>query len=727
MAVVISGKPDCGMLKLRAPNCMFPPARASRRKATVCVQALVLASVAVLLLAGRVSAAFSPQLPPRDTAPSIAAHGTFAPSAVAPSSFAAAGADVGQADRPADGGSLRKNWVKVSLILILNTIVIAGCVYLVVEWRYAPGMRRKLERAIALHEHDLQQHKETAEALGEVVRAREELAQIVDYSPAVCFLWRSKEPWPVEFVSENVNQFGYAKQDFNEGGRCFTDIVHPDDLSRVRKELAGHDAGREDTFLQEYRVVTSDSRERWIENRIWARRNSAGEVTQYQGILLDVTDRKEAEEKLRRAKRDLEDANQRLEQAIDRVQDLAVQVGAANAAKSNLLVSINREVRTRVHEIVGTSHLLVDSQVTPEQTEYVGGIHCSAQDLLSLLDDIVRSPGIAAGGPTLQAMDFDLAQLLDQIGREFAVQAHAKKLVFRTEIVPDVPSKLTGDPGRLCQVLSHLIENAVAYTDQGSVINTVTLEARAGGKASLRFSVTDTGVGIPEDRLDSIFEPIIATDSAPAGTHRDTGLGLAIAKHLTEALDGQIGVRSTVGSGSTFWVVLSFKEQTAASLADGGGHADAGVDDGMAGDLMAVCPATAVSGHILVAEDNRLSRMVAVKTLEKLGHDVYAVETGRQVVDALATTHYDLVLCDVDMPEMDGFEATAIIRDPESEVLNHTIPVVAMTAHASPGDRERCLAVGMDNYLSKPVTRKDLARIVAQYLPAGEQAEPPPA
>jgi signal transduction histidine kinase/ActR/RegA family two-component response regulator len=373
---------------------------------------------------------------------------------------------------------------------------------------------------------------------------------------------------------------------------------------------------------------------------------------------------------------------------------------SANVAKSQFLATISHEFRTPLNGILGTTELLLDSSLTPNQRRFAKTAHLSATALLALVDDVIDLSRIEAGKFTLRHTSFDLRALVDEAMDLMAAIARDKPISLNHHLPPQLPERLLGDPVRLRQLLVNLLHNGVKFTDRGSVTLSVALQGfDDAGALRLRFEVRDTGQGIAQDYLDSVFDAFTQADASTTRRHGGSGLGLAIAKDLTELMGGRLGVTSRLGEGSTFWFELALQPAV-------GAPAKAPPPPIEMGELAA---------HVLLAEDDSVNQMVVEAMLTRLGCIVEVAADGNAALGAATRRHYDLILMDCHMPAMDGFEATRRIRDDEFERGRGHTPIVALTADALAGDRERCIESGMDDYMTKPVSSAMLAACVERW------------
>ncbi len=483
--------------------------------------------------------------------------------------------------------------------------------------------------------------------------------------------------------AQSLKILGYSEADLPWTREKWLEHMHPEDRARVDPAIQERMADPSTrTWQMEYRSRHRDGSWRWILAQARVVRDNAGKLIRMTGTHIDLTEQKERERVLAAAK---------------------VAADEANQAKSDFLANMSHEIRTPMHGILGMSRLLAESALTPEQGEYLEGIETSARSLLALVNDVLDFAKVESGKMELELAPFDLAQLLADLERQYRAAAREKNLEMHVEV--DLPGQthFVGDAHRLRQILINLLGNALKFTRQGSVHLRASRRSRPGQTPVVRLEVTDTGIGIAEDATSALFQPFSQVDTSRARRFEGTGLGLSICRRLTDLMGGQIGVISKPGEGSTFWLEADLPEADATETPMGRAKSDSGSLE------------VQRSGHVLVVEDNLINQRIMLARLGKLGLQADIAANGREAISAVEHKAYDLVLMDCQMPEMDGYAATRLMRS--SALLQVArVPIVAMTANAMPGERERCHEAGMSGFLSKPINEKELVKLIDHWL-----------
>jgi signal transduction histidine kinase/CheY-like chemotaxis protein len=387
----------------------------------------------------------------------------------------------------------------------------------------------------------------------------------------------------------------------------------------------------------------------------------------------------------------------------EHMQSLLAEAQQASRLKSEFLANMSHEIRTPMNGIVGMTGLALATPLNAEQREYIGLVKSSAESLLALVNDILDFSHIEAGGVRLNVERFAVPAHLHQTVQMLSLAARQKGFSVDCEVAPETPQTVMGDPIRLRQVLMNLLGNAIKFTSAGKVSVRVELAAGSPAGIHLHYSVTDTGIGIAPDQQRIIFDAFRQVDGSSTRRYGGTGLGLAIASDLVALMGGRIWVESEVGCGSTFHFTAQFAPAQAGEEPAQGGMRPVAGQDGR-------------KLRVLLAEDNPVNQKLAVRLLEKRGHAVVVAGNGCEALAALDGQPFDVVLMDVQMPEMDGLEAAERIRQREQSTGTR-VPIVAMTAHAMKADRQRCLDAGMDDYLTKPVKPQDLYAAIERAYP----------
>ncbi|HBZ55503.1 MAG TPA: hypothetical protein DEO88_08860, partial [Syntrophobacteraceae bacterium] len=384
----------------------------------------------------------------------------------------------------------------------------------------------------------------------------------------------------------------------------------------------------------------------------------------------------------------------------------------ASRTKSEFIANMSHEVRTPMHAIIGLSQVLGEGALSTEQRECVQMIQASADHLLNIINAVLDFSKIEAGKLELEKVPFKIERTIQNVLGTAAVRAQGKNLTFVSQVAPDVPIELVGDPVRLQQVLFNLMDNAIKFTHEGHIGVTIGIQEMNSESALLKFSVADTGIGIPRDMVNVIFESFTQVDSSITRRFGGTGLGLAISRRLVETMGGHIWVESEQSKGSCFHFTARFALPDSSEL---------GPQEQVPSETQAVLPPPDRATppglpalNLLLAEDNPVNQRLAARVLEKHGHRVTVVENGLEALIALENKNFDLILMDIQMPDLDGLETARAIRKLEVGSGRH-IPIIALTAHALHGDRERCFEAGMDDYISKPIRTDNLLKIIEKW------------
>jgi PAS domain S-box-containing protein len=476
------------------------------------------------------------------------------------------------------------------------------------------------------------------------------------------------------------------------------DVIIADEHRSQGSPNISDEPATETEFSQRFEIAVPGQASRMVLVTSRSIQDSSGTTSGWLGTLADITAVAEAEAAMADAR----------DQATE-----------ASRLKSDFLANMSHEIRTPMNGVIGMTDLLLETDLDVVQRDYALTVRNSGEALLTVINDILDFSKIETGKLEIEEIEFNVETVLHDVTNILNVSAHTKGLDLAAVIEESVPARVSGDPGRVRQVLTNLIGNAIKFTHNGGVAIRVTAAEEARSKTVLLFEVSDTGVGIAPDKLTMIFEPFSQADTTTSRRFGGTGLGLAISGQLVALMGGDVGVQSQPGTGSTFWFTVSVHARVEEAPPSGPartGTTHAGADSGP--DVHV--PGDSEPGTLLLAEDNPINQKVAVLMLAGAGYLVDTVSTGRQAVVAADARAYDAILMDCQMPDLNGYEATAAIRAQEG-AARHT-PIIALTAGARHEDRDRCLAEGMDFYLSKPFNKDTLLDVVRQSL----KSEPNP-
>ncbi|WP_343624073.1 ATP-binding protein [Roseateles puraquae] len=509
------------------------------------------------------------------------------------------------------------------------------------------------------------------------------------------------------YVSEAVREyFLLGSAELSRSAAPWFERIHPDDRALVRDSLLAS-ARNLSPWQQEFRTPLADGGERWLYGNAIAQREADGSVL-WHGFLTDISRQRRDALEL-----ELERYRHHLEELVEaRTAELAEATQAAQAAslaKSAFLANMSHEIRTPMNAIIGLTYLAQSDTIEPEQQQRLQKVANAAEHLLSVINNVLDFSKIEAGKLSLERREFTVDQVLDNIANMTTQAAAAKRLRVETDIAPELRGRpLIGDPQRISEVLLNFAGNAVKFTERGFVrLRAQLAPAHHGTGLGLRFEVIDSGIGIAPEAQSRLFRDFEQADSSTTRRYGGTGLGLAICRRLAELMGGQVGVDSTLGSGSCFWFSLDVEAPAQAPTVPTAAPRPHSARERLA-SLVQRQPC-----RILLAEDNPVNQEVAVALIGSAGLVVDVAADGQQAVDMVKTGHYALVLMDVQMPVMDGLDATRAIRAlPEGAQL----PILAMTANAFDEERQRCLDAGMDDHVAKPVVAEQLFATLHDWL-----------
>ena len=550
--------------------------------------------------------------------------------------------------------------------LLATALAVAGMAAAIVVFA---GLNRRLAMA----------QREAEKAAGRLRK----LTRAVEQSPASIVI--TDRIGAVEYVNPGfVGTTGYSFEEaLGKNPRMLQSGVHPPEFYRQMWETLS----RKEVWRGEICNRKKNGELYWEDATVAPVLGADGMVSSFVAVKIDITSRRQAEEALRAAKEHAEEAS---------------------LAKSRFLASMSHELRTPLNGVIGMTELLRNTQLDERQRQFVEACHSSGESLLALINDILDFSKIEAGKLELDEHEFDLERLVGETVETMAFSAQRKGLQLTGHVAPQACRRVRGDSGRLRQILVNLVGNAVKFTEAGEITVRVAAAEEPSRPGTLRFEVSDTGIGILADRVERLFQSFSQADASTTRKYGGTGLGLAISKSLVELMGGRIGVRSQSGHGSTFWFTLAL-QGVAGGDRDGPAAASSG---SLTAGVERFSPA-----RVLLAEDNRVNRLFAGEILRAAGLECEVVENGRQALQAVEEGHFDLVLMDCQMPELDGFDATRRIRAMEQAgKLPGHLPVIALTANAIKGDRDRCVEAGMDDYVSKPFEPRTLLQTMGRFL-----------
>ena len=562
-------------------------------------------------------------------------------------------------------------YIEIIFIILLLTVfaLLSFLVYL--YW--------SKNRIIGLQSETLKIQKENAEILAQ---EQQNLLSLFNKGDSVLFKWKNNATWNVEYVSTNtINLLEYTVEEFTSGKIAYSSCIHPEDLEAVGAEVTTALEENSDFFKHEpYRIFTKSGETKWILDYTVTQKDTQGNITHFIGYLIDITESKLLEHELIQAKETAD---------------------AANLAKSEFLANMSHEIRTPLNGILGLTDLVLKTELSLQQKENLEKVQSSSKSLLYTINDILDYSKMESGHLSLESNHFALTTVMLNITNLFEHQIKSKGIKFDLNYPKSL--NLVGDSLRLTQILTNLVGNAAKFTQTGSIVINVLVEQESDTTLTIQFSIKDTGIGIKPEIQEKLFEKFIQADTSTTRNYGGTGLGLTISKQLVTLMGGQIWVNSEEGKGSEFNFSLTFdKANDVTTVA----QEELEIDDTPAMKMNTIS-----NKKILLVEDNKVNQLVLLGILEDYDIEIEIANNGLKAVEKAAKNNYDLILMDLQMPVMDGFEATEIIRKKDTD-----IPIIALSAAVMKEDKEHAFKAGMNTHLVKPINNNELFNTLLEFF-----------